>query len=280
MSSFIVITEIILFYTNYSKMNGEKKLDYKELDVKIPEESKNYEVMSEKALNKINKMVQRKFDSDDHSIILDTNILGTFPLDNINKLAAPLIEAWAANIFKEVVEIENNEFSLINVEVGTKRTDLADIILQFKFNDTDYATSNIDVKSTTDTIKKSGKSPNITSFAKIRSAYLEDPDFMFIILSVRYHPYSETNLETGFAKGVIDLSDFHSYDFKYLSENDFTINPALGTGQVQIKDIHYINIEKRSTWKLIRILDDKYIHSSRRTFDDWKKEAQKNKWIK
>lgn len=75
MSSFIVITEIILFYTNYSKMNGEKKLDYKELDVKIPEESKNYEVMSEKALNKINKMVQRKFDSDDHSIILDTNIL-------------------------------------------------------------------------------------------------------------------------------------------------------------------------------------------------------------
>lgn len=73
-------------------MNGEKKLDYKELDVKIPEESKNYEVMSEKALNKINKMVQRKFDSDDHSIILDTNILGTFPLDNINKLAAPLMK--------------------------------------------------------------------------------------------------------------------------------------------------------------------------------------------
>lgn len=254
-------------------------LDYKNLDVKIPKESENYEEMSEKAISRINQMVQSRFDHNKNNIILNTNILGSFPLDNINKLAAPLIESWAGNIFHDVIKVNDNDFSLVNVEVGTKRTDLADIILQFKFNN-NYSTSNIDVKSTTDTIKNSGKGPNITSFAKIRSAYLEDPDFMFVILSVRYHPYSETNTDTGFAKGVIALTDFHSYDFKYLSESDFTINPALGTGQVQIKDIHYVTTEKRSTWKLIRLLDDKYIHSSRRTFEDWVREAKKNKWIK
>lgn len=254
-------------------------MDYRGLDVKIPKEAENYAEMSNEALTRINQMVQNKFDHNENSIILNTNIPGSFPLDNINKLAAPLIESWAGNIFRDVVKLNDNNFSLIHVEVGTKRTDLADIILQFKFNN-DYATSNIDVKSTTDTIKNSGKGPNITSFAKIRSAYLKDPDFMFVILSVRYHPYSETNKDTGFAKGVIDLTDFHSYDFKYLSENDFTINPALGTGQVQIKDIHYVKTVKRDTWKLVRLLDDKYVHSSRRTFEDWTREARKNKWIK
>ncbi|WP_259679847.1 hypothetical protein [Leuconostoc citreum] len=125
-----------------------------------------------------------------------------------------------------------------------------------------------------------GKGPNITSFAKIRTAYLDDPDFIFVILSIKYHPYSETNPTTGMAKGIIDLHDFTSYDFKYLSELDFSINPALGTGQIQIKDIHYVEVTPRTTWELIQLLDQKYVNSSKRTFEDWVSEAMKRKWIK
>lgn len=259
-------------------------MDYKNLTVKKPVEDNNYEEESNFLISSINKMVQYAFDNGKKQIRLNTNIFGDFPLSNINKIAAPLIESWAANIFSDISNNTNNKYSLINVDTGKKRTDLADIVLQFKRNtDKDkkevYSTGNIDVKSTTDTIKKSGRSPNITSFAKIRSAYVEDSNFIFIILSIKYHPYSEKR-ESGEANCIIDLSDFNSYDFKYLSSEDFSINPALGTGQIQIKDIHYVNVTKRTTWELIQLLDNKYISSSKHTFDGWKKEAKKNNWIK
>lgn len=253
--------------------------------VKKPIESEDYAQQSDFVLNMINQMVEDEFSTGNKQIILDTNIRGEFPLDNINKIAAPLIESWAVNVFQNVINVDGNIFNLINVEAGTNRTDLADVILQFKKIEPEtqlpiYTTGNVDIKSTADTIKNSGKGPNITSYAKIRSAYIDDPNFIFVILSIKYHPYSETNPITGLAKGVIDLSDFTSYDFKYLSSLDFSINPALGTGQIQIKDIHYVEVVRRNTWELIQLLDEKYVGSSKRTFENWVEEASKRKWIK
>lgn len=255
-------------------------MDYKEYTdrVKWPEEDSNYQEMSDRNLTLINEMVQAEFDKGKNKIILNTNIKGSFPLDNINKLAAPLIESWAAEVFQKISINKENDYHLVNVEVGTRRTDLADIILQFRHK-TDYSTTDIDVKSTVDTIKNSGKGPNITSFAKIRSAYVKDPDFMFVILSIRYHAISITE-KNGNATGILQLKEFHSYDFKYLGEHDFSINPALGKGQIQIKDIHYVNITPRSAKDLVRLLDDKYISSSKHSFEGWVREAQRNKWIK
>lgn len=255
-------------------------MDYKEYSDKMkwPKEDSHYQQNSERNIKLINTMVQNKFDKGENKIVLNTNIKGSFPLNNINKLAAPLIESWAAEVFQDVNKDKNNIYNLVNVEVGTRRTDLADIILQFNLKD-NFSTTDIDVKSTVDTIKNSGKGPNITSFAKIRSAYVKDPDFMFVILSIRYHAVSITE-DTGNATGILQLNDFHSYDFKYLSKNDFSINPALGKGQIQIKDIHYVNITPRTSEELVRLLDDKYISSSKHTFEGWLREAKKNKWIK
>lgn len=225
-------------------------------------------------------MVQIEFDNGNNKIRIDTSIKGVFPIDNVNKIAAPLIESWCAEVFKKVKDDSNNLFDLINVQVGTKRTDLADIVLQFhKSNDDVYSTANVDVKSTADSIKKAGKSPNITSFAKIRTAYIDDPDFIFIILSIKYNPYAEENDE-GYARCVVELNDFNAYDFKYLNEHDFGINPALGTGQIQIKDIHYVDITPRTTWEMVQLLDDKYISSSKHDFKDWKRLAVTHEWIK
>lgn len=53
-----------------------------------------------------------------------------------------------------------------------------------------------------------------------------------------------------------------------------------GTGQIQIKDIHYVTYQYRTTWEMCKLLDQKYLHSSRRTIEDFYREATKNQWIK
>jgi len=156
---------------------------------------------------------------------------------------------------------------------------MADIVLQFKKGNT-VLTGNIDVKATANDIPNSGKGPNITSFSRIRTAYVNDPDFMFIILSIKHRVYSERNKTTKLVDGIMEVVDYNAYDFKFISDDDINYNPALGTGQIQVKDIHYITYQYRTTWEMCKLLDKKYLHSSRRTIDDFYREAKKNQWIK
>ena len=151
--------------------------------------------------------------------------------------------------------------------------------MQFKRND-EVITGNVDVKATSNDIPKSGKSPNITSFSRIRTAYVKDPDYIFVVLSIKYKVYSEKNSVTGLIDGCLDIVNYNAYDLKFISDDDITYNPALGTGQIQIKDIHYVSYKYRTTWEMCRLLDKKYLSSSRRTFEDFYREAKKNKWIK
>ena len=78
----------------------------------------------------------------------------------------------------------------------------------------------------------------------------------------------------------MEVVDYNAYDLKFISDNDINYNPALGTGQIQIKDIHYVTYQERTTWEFCKLLDSKYLKSSRRTIEDWYREALKNKWIK
>ncbi|MDW2907244.1 hypothetical protein [Mesomycoplasma ovipneumoniae] len=78
----------------------------------------------------------------------------------------------------------------------------------------------------------------------------------------------------------MEVVDFNAYDLKFIGDNDINYNPALGTGQIQIKDIHNVSFKRRTTWEMCQLLDKKYLHSSRRTIEDFYREAIKNKWIK
>ena len=200
------------------------------------------------------------------------------PLENINKIAGPMIEAWAFEVFAGIRDDSENNYLLINVE-AQERLGMADIILQFK-KDNKILTGNIDVKATSNDIPTGGKSPNITSFSRIRTAYVKDPDFMFIILSIKYRVYSRRNTVSGLMDGIMEIVDYNAYDLKFISDDDISYNPALGTGQIQVKDIHYITFQYRTTWQMCRLLDKKYLSSSRRTFENFYREAVKNKWIK
>jgi len=202
-------------------------------------------------------------------------------MENINKIAGPFVEAWAQEKFKIIQDDSQNKWNLINVE-SLERLNRADILLQFKRgkNNIPIVTAEVDVKATSEDFANSGKSPNITSFARIRSAYIEDPDFIFIILSLKHKVYSQKNNKTGLMDGIMEVVEYNAYDIKYLSDSDISYNPALGTGQIQIKDIHYVSIYERTSWEFCKLLDRKYLASPKRTFDSWLNLAKKHDWIK
>ena len=120
----------------------------------------------------------------------------------------------------------------------------------------------------------------ITSFERIRNAYIDDPDYIFIILSLKHKVYGEQDTTTGLFNGVMEIVRHNAYDLKYISEDDISYNPALGTGQLQIKDIHYVSLIRRSTWDFCQMIDRMYIASSKHTIKDWLQLAEKNKWVK
>ena len=249
---------------------------YEDLIFKIPQESPTYREDSEFVICQMTAILDARKRVGDNKIIINTNLKMGLPLENINKIAGPMIEAWAGEVFAGIRDNSDNEYQLINVE-AQERLGMADIILQFRKSGR-VLTGNVDVKATANDIPNSGKGPNITSFSRIRTAY--DPDYMFIILSIKHRVYSERNKQTGLVDGIMEVVDYNAYDLKFISDADINYNPALGTGQIQIKDIHYVTYQYRTTWEMCQLLDQKYLHSSRRSIDDFCREARKNKWIK
>jgi hypothetical protein len=245
---------------------------------KIPEESPDYPESSEFVISKISSIIQNSISQKKNQIFIHTNLKRGLPLENINKVAGPFVEAWALEQFEFVAEDLQNTFELINVQAG-KRLDPFDIILQFKRqqNGSVYTSANVDVKATAEDIVTSGKSPNITSYARIRSEYLNDPDYVFVILSLKHRVYSEKDT-AGMTNGIMEVTSHSVYDLKYISAPDLNYNPALGTGQLQIRDIHYVSLVKRTAWEFCQMLDTKYIKSKGEAA--WLKIAKKHEWIK
>jgi len=255
-------------------------MEYNDLELKIPKESEDYRECSDFIIKNIDDIMQKAMDEKRNQIIINTNLKLGIPMENVNKIAGPFIEAWAFEIFNEAFEDGENIYNLINVEAG-ERLNMADIILQFekKRKRSDYITGNVDVKATSNDIKGSGKSPNITSFARIRSAYIKDADYIFIILSIKHKVFSTRDKETKMMMGIMEVVDFNAYDLKYLSDSDISYNPALGTGQIQVRDIHYVTLQHRTTWEFCQLLDKKFI-ASKKGFGQWYEYALQNGWIK
>lgn len=254
---------------------------YKNLKFKIPVESKDYSEASDFIIKSIEDILAKTIKNGENKIIINTNLKKGLPMENINKIAGPIVEAWAGELFENIAQNENNEWNLVHSE-ACPRLGMADIILQFKKRTTfgSVITANVDSKATAEDLEKSGKSPNITSFARIRSAYIEDADFIFVILSLKHKVFCQKNQKTGLMDGIMEVVKYNAYDIKYISEPDLSYNPALGTGQLQIRDIHYVNLVKRTTWEFCQLLDDKFLSSSKRTFNDWLALANQNGWIK
>lgn len=246
---------------------------------KIPQESDDYPENSKFVVGRISQIMKAAIEGGENKIFIYTNLRKGLPLENINKVAGPFVEAWALERFQIIADEIGNQYNLVNVEAG-RRLDAFDIILQFKRrqNSGNYISANVDVKATAEDIKTSGRSPNITSFARIRSEYIDDPDYIFVVLSLKHKVYGEKDEQTGITKGIMEVVSYSVYDLKYISESDLSYNPALGTGQLQIRDIHYVEIVERTTWEFLQMLDRKFIRSHNE--EDWLRLARQHKWIK
>jgi hypothetical protein len=246
---------------------------------KIPRESADYPEISQFVVEKISRIIQSAIELGNNKIFIHTNLRRGLPLENINKVAGPFVKAWALEQFETIADDAGNRFDPIHVESG-RRLDPFDIVLQFKCQRkaSAYVSANVDVKATAEDIKTSGRSPNITSFARIRSEYLEDPDYIFVVLSLKHRAYAEKERDNGITKGIMEVVSHSVYDLKYISDSDLSYNPALGTGQLQIRDIHYVNITPRTTWKFLQMLDKKFIASQGKAA--WLCLAKQHEWIK
>ena len=247
---------------------------------KVPQQSEDYGECSAFVIQKIEAIINAAMDSGRNKILIDTNLELGLPMENINKIAGPFVEAWAYQVFSKAIEDEENTYDLLNVEAG-ERLNFADVILQFHRTRkrSKSVTGYVDVKATSKDILNSGKSPNITSFVRIRTEYIKNPDLIFIILSIKHSVYSSRREETKMMMGIMEIVDFSAYDLKYLSDKDLSYNPALGSGQLQVRDIHYITPTPRTTWEFCQLLDRKCI-ASRKGYDEWLRYAKQNQWIK
>lgn len=255
-------------------------MKYEELVFKVPKQCVDYDECSSFVIVAIESIMKDAIRSGRNKIMINTNLKLGLPMENINKIAGPFVEAWAVEVFQDVVEDKNNKYALVNVE-AKERLYMADVILQFKKKRKveTGVTAEVDVKATAQDIESSGKSPNITAFQRIRSAYIEDPDYIFIILSLKHKVYCTKNAVTGLMDGIMEVIAHNTYDLKCLSSADISYNPALGSGQLQVRDIHYVTLTKRTTWEFCQLLDRKVINS-KKGFTGWLEFAKANEWIK
>lgn len=251
--------------------------EYAKLELKIPQESPDYASCSAFIVARVEQIMRDARDTGRNKIVINTNLRHGIPMENINKIAGPFVEAWAFEVFQDALE---SEYQLIHLEAG-QRLNMADMVLQFRYTGKHQSavTGHVDVKATSEDIKNSGKSLNITSFARIRTAYLDDPDYVFVILSIRHKVYSQKDLSSKLMMGVMEVVGHSAYDLKYIAASDISLNPALGSGQLQIKDIHHVSEEKRSTWEFCQLLDQKFI-ATKKGFAEWQKYAKQYSWVK
>ena len=256
-------------------------VSYEDLIFKIPRESENYQNCSDFVIVSIESIIQSAIQAQKNKIVINTNLKPGLPMENINKIAGPFVGAWAYQTFHEIYQDRDNEYRLINVE-AVQRLHMADIVLQFQWKRgiESGITADVDVKATAEDIENSGKSPNITSYSRVSSAYIKDPDYVFVILSLKHKVYSTRNIRTGLMDGIMEVIGYNAYDLKYLASSDISYNPALGTGQIQVRDIHYVEKQYRTVWEFCQLLDRKYLNSERRSFEQWFALARKNEWIK
>lgn len=74
-------------------------MKYDDLIFKIPIESETYSEDSAFVIKQILSILKTRSELGDNKIIINTNLKVGLPLENINKIAGPMIEAWAGEVF-------------------------------------------------------------------------------------------------------------------------------------------------------------------------------------
>src|SRR6266571_98289 len=93
-----------------------QSMKYDDLDFKVPKQCADYDDCSAFVITSIEKIMKEAIDSKKNKIIINTNLKLGLPMENINKIAGPFVEAWAFEVFHDALNDGVNEYKLINVE--------------------------------------------------------------------------------------------------------------------------------------------------------------------
>lgn len=74
---------------------GGTMLKYEELTFMVPKESGDYFESSKFVINSIEEIIKEAILFNKNKIIINTNLKKGLPMENINKIAGPFVEAWA-----------------------------------------------------------------------------------------------------------------------------------------------------------------------------------------
>ena len=131
---------------------------YESQNFKIPVESTDYKEASDFVIKSIEGIIEQAIQNGENKIILNTNLRNGLPMENINKIAGPIVEAWAGELFESISAQNGNKWNLVHSE-ACSRLGMADIILQFKKSTTfgSVVTANVDSRATAEDLEKSGK---------------------------------------------------------------------------------------------------------------------------
>src|SRR4051812_5701716 len=78
------------------------------ITVKAPEEGADYSECSEYVVTRIQQIIQDAITAKTNQIFIRTNLKRGLPLENINKVAGPFVEAWAVEKFEDISENTEN----------------------------------------------------------------------------------------------------------------------------------------------------------------------------
>ena len=133
-------------------------MKYADLNFKAPKQSDDYDQCSAFVTTAIEAIIKAAIGAGKNKIIINTNLKLGLPMENINKIAGPFVEAWAVETFQNVLEDKTSKYALINVE-AKERLYMADVMLQFKMTRKNESgvTAEVDVKATAEDIESSGK---------------------------------------------------------------------------------------------------------------------------
>ena len=86
-------------------------MKYEELTFKVPQQCEDYDECSSFVTNSIESILKAAVQAGRNKIIINTNLKLGLPMENINKIAGPFVEAWAVEVFQEVLEDKNNKYA-------------------------------------------------------------------------------------------------------------------------------------------------------------------------
>ena len=79
-------------------------MTYETQNLKIPNQSDYYSECSHFVTTTIEAIIKEAIEQGKNKIFINTNLKFGLPMENINKIAGPFVEAWAAQTFYDALE--------------------------------------------------------------------------------------------------------------------------------------------------------------------------------